>query len=65
VRLATMPLPNSYLFCKALQGGDELDESQLSQWDSDPPYQEPEPADTIEEVQFTKNLLDIMFGYCM
>ncbi|KAF9229093.1 hypothetical protein BS17DRAFT_762811 [Gyrodon lividus] len=51
-----MPLPNSYLFCKALQGGDELDESQLPQWDSDPPYQEPEPVDTIEEAWFTKNL---------
>ena len=62
VELAARPQPTSHLFLEALQGTDSLDESELPDWDKDPPYSQPEPSDTPEENRFTKNLMDVMAG---
>jgi len=46
----------------AAHSADELDKSELVHWDKDPPHSQPKPADTPEEEQFTRNLIDVMFG---
>jgi len=60
--LATVPLPTSHLFHKALSSGDALDESELQYWESGPPFSQPEPADTTQESQFTTNLMDVFWS---
>ncbi|KAG0701324.1 hypothetical protein DFH29DRAFT_927287 [Suillus ampliporus] len=60
--LATLPLPNSFLFHQALSGSPLIDESDLPQWDKPPPYDSPPPPDTPDEAQFTRNLVDVMHG---
>jgi hypothetical protein len=60
--LATLPLPNSFLFNQALAGSNLIDESDLSQWDDPPPYSSPPPSDTPDEARFTRNLIDVMHG---
>ncbi|KAG1841834.1 hypothetical protein F4604DRAFT_1939198 [Suillus subluteus] len=62
VQLATSPLPNSNLFHHAFQSADNIDKSELPQWDSDPPYTMPHPADTPAEARFTDNLIQVMHG---
>ncbi|KAF8836911.1 hypothetical protein BDN67DRAFT_884611, partial [Paxillus ammoniavirescens] len=63
VTLARAPILDSPLFHEALRSADALDELELHHWDGDPPYLQPVPADTIEEKQFTRNLVDVMFGH--
>lgn len=60
--LATLPLPDSYLFHQYYAGSDLIDESDLSQWDKPPPYDHPVPPDSPEEARFTENLVDVMHG---
>jgi hypothetical protein len=60
VSLALLALPNTYLFREALRSADNLDESDLAQWDSDPPY--PASPDTPLEAAFTEKLVDVMHG---
>ncbi|KAN0087821.1 hypothetical protein V8E55_006442 [Tylopilus felleus] len=48
-----------------MQSADALDESELSLWNGDPPYDQPGAADTFEEACFTRNLVDVMFGHRM
>ncbi|KIM51891.1 hypothetical protein SCLCIDRAFT_142275 [Scleroderma citrinum Foug A] len=62
ITLTTVPLPASYLFHEALSSEDALDESQLQCWESGPPFAQPEPADTAEELQFTTNLTHVFLG---
>ena len=56
------PLPDSRLFHLAAHSMDKLDKSKLVHWDKNPPYSQPEPADTPKEEQFTRSLMDVMFG---
>ncbi|KAF9231590.1 hypothetical protein BU15DRAFT_68209 [Melanogaster broomeanus] len=63
IALAVAPLPDSPLFRQALYDAEALDESELRHWDNDPPYLQPEPANTVEEGRFTKNLVDVMLGH--
>jgi hypothetical protein len=60
ISLALLPLPNTYLFQEALRSPDNIDESDLAQWDVDPPYT-PSP-DTPFEAVFTEKLVDVMHG---
>ena len=62
ITLTTLPLPTSYLFHEALSSEDALDESELHHWESGPPFLQPEPADTVQEAQFTTNLMHVFFG---
>ncbi|KAI5989175.1 hypothetical protein EDC04DRAFT_2544410, partial [Pisolithus marmoratus] len=62
ISLASTPLPMLALFHDALHSADALDESDLFLWEQEPPYAYPEPIMTVHEVQYTKNMVDIMFG---
>ncbi|KAI5982849.1 hypothetical protein EDD15DRAFT_2376808 [Pisolithus albus] len=62
ISLASTPLPTSTLFHDASRSADALDESDLSIWEQEPPYAYPEPTATVHEVQYTKNLVDVMLG---
>jgi hypothetical protein len=62
VKLATTPFPDTFLFREVLRSADALDETDLPLWDTDPPYQQPQPVDSEEEAQFTRNLIDVMSG---
>jgi hypothetical protein len=51
------------LFLKALASCDNLDESDLDQWDSPPPYPPSvTPTDTPSEMRFTERLIEVMHG---
>jgi hypothetical protein len=61
--LALLELPDSTLFREALASADNLDESEMPQWDQDPPYLPPEyPTNTIDEEAYTKKMVDVMNG---
>ncbi|KAH7905409.1 hypothetical protein BJ138DRAFT_976790, partial [Hygrophoropsis aurantiaca] len=60
--LARAPYPDTRLFHEALCSADAVDESDLSQWDADPPYGYPAPPNTPAEARFTANLADVMHG---
>ncbi|KAG2125360.1 uncharacterized protein EDB93DRAFT_1258224 [Suillus bovinus] len=62
INLATTSLPDSYLYRCASQSADNLDESELPQWDINPPYATPHPSDTAAEARFTENLVQVMHG---
>ena len=62
ITLAMEPLPDSHLFHLAAHSMDELDKSKLVHWDKDPPYSQSKLANTPEEEQFTRSLMDVMFG---
>lgn len=62
INLATTSLPDSYLYHCASQSADNLDESELPQWDINPPYATPHPSDTAAEARFTENLVQVMHG---
>ena len=62
IALATTPLPTSHLFCEASWSADALDKSELCHWGACPPFSQPEPADTMQEAQFIKNLTHVFFG---
>ncbi|KIK14391.1 hypothetical protein PISMIDRAFT_117105, partial [Pisolithus microcarpus 441] len=59
---ASMLLPTSTLFCDASHSTDALDESNLIIWEQEPPYAFPEPIMMAHEVQYTKNMVDVMLG---
>lgn len=62
---ALVPLPpsHSFLFQEALASAENLDESDLAQWDADPPYIASEiPSDTPSEIRFTERLVEVMHG---
>jgi hypothetical protein len=61
--LALLPLPEGAdLFKLALKSADELDESDLAQWDQDPPYVIAEDQDTPSEIRWTARLQEVMHG---
>jgi hypothetical protein len=61
--LASLPLPeDGDLFKQALKSADALDESELDQWDRDPPYVVPGPQDTPSEIRWTGRLEEVMHG---
>ena len=62
IMLATIPLPTSHLFHEASWSADALDELELHHWDAGPPFSQPEPADTMQEAQFKKNLTHVFLG---
>ncbi|KAG2088053.1 uncharacterized protein F5147DRAFT_542146, partial [Suillus discolor] len=62
INLATTDLPDTYLFQQASQSADNLDESDLAQWDVNPPYHAPRPLDTPAEVCWTQNLVQVIHG---
>ncbi|KAH7903391.1 hypothetical protein BJ138DRAFT_1168197 [Hygrophoropsis aurantiaca] len=62
IALARAPYPDTHLFHEALRSADAVDESDLSQWDADPPYHYPVPLDTPAEARFTANIVDVMHG---
>ena len=62
ITLATVLLPTSHLFHEVLSSEDALDELELQYWESGPPFSQPEPADTVQESQFTTNLTHVFFG---
>jgi hypothetical protein len=57
-------LPDTYLFQQASQSADNLDESDLAQWDVDPPYHVPHPLNTPAETRWTQNLVQVVHGRC-
>ena len=59
---ATMSLPTSPLFLEVVQSADALDESDLSQWEEEPPYSYAEPDSMPQEERFTRNLIEVMLG---
>lgn len=59
---AEFPLPTSYLFLEATRSADALDESELSVWDSLPPYDAPAPRNAFVDRTYTENLMDVMHG---
>ncbi|KAG2144306.1 hypothetical protein DEU56DRAFT_754356 [Suillus clintonianus] len=63
INLATTSLPDSDPFYCASQSADNLDESELPQWDSNLPYAIPHPSNTPAVVQFTENLVQVMHGH--
>ncbi|KAG0705803.1 hypothetical protein DFH29DRAFT_872764 [Suillus ampliporus] len=63
LQFANLPLPNSYLFHRSLNGSDLINVSDLSQWDKAPPYNSLPPPDSPEEQRFTQNLFDVMHGH--
>jgi len=63
ISFATMPLPTSNLFHEASHSADALDESDLHLWEQEPPYNYPEPIMTAHEAHYTKNLVDVLFGW--
>ncbi|KAG2114307.1 uncharacterized protein F5147DRAFT_770285 [Suillus discolor] len=62
INLAVTSLPDGELFHLTSQSADNLDESELPQWDNNPPYTMPPPSDTRAEVRFTENLVQVMHG---
>lgn len=62
INLAIKDLPDTYLFRQALQSANNLDESDLAQWDADPPYHAPQPLDTPAEARWTQNLIQVVHG---
>ncbi|KAG1860601.1 hypothetical protein C8R48DRAFT_590955, partial [Suillus tomentosus] len=62
INLARADLPDTYLFQQASQSADNLDESDLAQWDIDPPYHTPRPLDTPAEARWTENLVQVIHG---
>ncbi|KAI6113998.1 hypothetical protein F5141DRAFT_973070, partial [Pisolithus sp. B1] len=62
ISLAVTPLPTSNLFHEASCSADALDESDLCIWEQEPPYEYPETIMTAHEVQYTKNMADVMLG---
>ncbi|KAI6000029.1 hypothetical protein EDD15DRAFT_2362610 [Pisolithus albus] len=62
--LASTPLPTSTLFRDASHSADALDKSDLIIWEQEPPYAFPEPIMMAHEVQYTKNMVDVMLGQC-
>ncbi|KAG1896267.1 uncharacterized protein F5891DRAFT_1193273 [Suillus fuscotomentosus] len=63
INLANASLPDGDLFRCTSQSADNLDESELPQWDNNPPYAMPPPSDTPAEVRFTENLVQVMHGH--
>ncbi|KAG2159669.1 uncharacterized protein EDB93DRAFT_1244454 [Suillus bovinus] len=63
LQFANLPLPNSDLFYRSLNGSDLIDVSDLSQWDKAPPYNSLPPSDSPEEQCFTQILFDMMHGH--
>jgi len=59
---ATKSLPSSPLFLEAAQSAEALDESDLPQWEGEPPYSYAEPDSTPQEERFTHNLVEVMLG---
>jgi hypothetical protein len=63
ITLALLPLPvDSDLFKQALASSQNLDESELDQWDYDPPYVVQGPQETPREVRWTGLLQEVMHG---
>ncbi|KAG2343348.1 hypothetical protein BDR05DRAFT_860707, partial [Suillus weaverae] len=62
INLARADLPDTYLFQQASQSTDNLDKSDLTQWDIDPPYHTPRPLDTPAEACWTENLVQVIHG---
>jgi hypothetical protein len=64
VSQAEQPLPvSATLFLEALASCDNLDESELDQWDSPPPYHPSvDPTDTPSEMHYTDRLIEVMHG---
>jgi hypothetical protein len=56
--MAAEPLPSSNMFAEALRNSDTVDESGLSQWDVEPPYD----CSNGKDGQYMENLVDIMHG---
>jgi len=55
-------LPSSPLFLEAAQSTEALDESDLPQWEGEPPYSYAEPDSTPQEERFTHNLVEVMLS---
>jgi hypothetical protein len=66
VSQALFPLPDAtaYLFAQALQSPENLDESELGQWDNDLPYLSASShvLDSQSERRFTDKLVEVMHG---
>ncbi|KAI5999188.1 hypothetical protein EDD15DRAFT_2128141, partial [Pisolithus albus] len=62
IAFAVTPLPTSSLFHEASRSADALDETDLYIWEQEPPYDYPEPIVMAPEVQYTKKMVDVMFG---
>lgn len=63
LKQALQPLPeHTYLFQEALASADNLDETDLQQWDLGPPYVHNTPSDSVTEMRYTERLLEVMHG---
>ncbi|KAG2048876.1 hypothetical protein BDR06DRAFT_863103, partial [Suillus hirtellus] len=60
--LARADLPDTYLFQQASQSANNLDKSDLVQWDVDPLYHTPQPLDTPVKARWTENLIQVIHG---
>lgn len=59
--LASEPLPTSHLFLDASESADNLDESEITQFDGDPPYAA-QPPSTEPDSVYLEKMLDVMSG---
>ncbi|KDQ27092.1 hypothetical protein PLEOSDRAFT_159000 [Pleurotus ostreatus PC15] len=59
--LASEPLPTSPLFLEASESADNLDESEITQFDGDPPYVA-QPPSTEPDGDYLEKMLDVMSG---
>ncbi|KAF9494124.1 hypothetical protein BDN71DRAFT_1432056 [Pleurotus eryngii] len=59
--LASEPLPTSHLFLEASESADNLDESEITQFDGDPPYVA-QPPSAEPDIVYLEKMLDVMSG---
>jgi hypothetical protein len=66
IAMATIPFPNTRLFQEALQSADTMDESELPQYELDPPYMPPSyPTDAERDQDYTDEMIQVLRGRLM
>jgi hypothetical protein len=61
--MATLPFPDTKLFHEALKSAEALDESEMPQYELDPPYIPPAyPTDTPGEQNYTQKMIEVFLG---
>jgi hypothetical protein len=61
--MANIPFPNTALFHEALQSAEALDESEVRQYELDPPYTPPSyPTNTSREQIHTQKMTEVFLG---
>jgi hypothetical protein len=63
IEMAQIPFPETKLFQEALRSDQALDESELAQYELDPPYTPPSyPTSTNKEQEYTDKMAEVLRG---